>query len=242
MRAVWRHSTSKGTARLVLLALADEANSQGLVTAYRRSQSWIARKANVDGSSVRRAIKALGDSGELEVLARGDGRDSSNYRLTLPDLDPIEGVHDATPGPSPREASPGTTTPEGVHDATPIIPVSPGDNPVVSQEPLVAVATVFARFWLAYPRKVGKPEAEKAWRAMVAKPKVDPAVVMAGLDRWLAYWKAARTALDYHPHPSTWLRQARWNDTPTAATATDRGPRAPITAPREGQAGRVVDL
>lgn len=129
LTAVFQHSKSKGGARLVLLAMADEANDQGLLTAYRRSQSWIAAKANVDKGTVRRSIDALEQLGEIVVLQQGDGRESSDYQLVLPDLADVEGVQDARPARASRTPRAGTPPVQGVQDADPIIPVSPGDPP-----------------------------------------------------------------------------------------------------------------
>lgn len=129
LSSVFQHSAAKGSARLVLLAMADEANDQGLLTAYRRSQSWIAAKANVDRASVRRAIQTLEDLGELVVLVRGDGRESSDYQIVLPDLASIEGVQVAPPAVAARTRRERTVQPQGVQDAPPIIPVSPCGTP-----------------------------------------------------------------------------------------------------------------
>jgi len=123
MSAVFRTSQAKGSARLVLLAMADEASDEGLLTAYRRSQSWLAQKANVDGGTCRRAIKQLVALGEVVVIDRGDGRKSSDYQLNLPG---IEGVQDAPPAPAGRAPRGGKSRAQGVQDAPPIIPFSPG--------------------------------------------------------------------------------------------------------------------
>lgn len=82
---------------------------------------------------------------------------------------------------------------------------------------------LFERFWRAYPRKVGKPAARRAFMAM-CKANVDLRVVSAGLHAWMAYW-AERGQPDYIPHPSTWLNQHRWNDSPPVAST----PVAPLT-------------
>lgn len=83
-------------------------------------------------------------------------------------------------------------------------------------EPLpIDVPDPFDAFWAAYPRKVAKPDALKAWRA--TKPPVPPAAVMAGLQPWLAYWRV-RADPDFVPHPATWLRQRRWDDVPPPVT------------------------
>lgn len=127
--AVFKHSASKGSARLVLLAMADEAHDSGLLAAYPRSYNHLSRKANVDVGTVARAVKTLVELGELEVIQRGDGRASTDYRLILPGLGD-EGRQDAHPGPSGSTPRVGEVHTQGTQDAHPIIPFSPVDNPV----------------------------------------------------------------------------------------------------------------
>lgn len=111
MARVFKHSRSTGAARLVLLALADEAHSSGAVTAYARSQSHLARKANCDERTVRRAIHDLEAIGELQVLAHGDGHNQSDYMLTIEDRppDPEPDEMSATPSGGGRDARPART-------------------------------------------------------------------------------------------------------------------------------------
>ncbi len=61
----------------------------------------------------------------------------------------------------------------------------------------------FDEFWAAYPRKVGKPDAVKAFTK--ALKKTDFAGLMVGL-------KGYRFSEDpqYIPHPATWLNKERW--------------------------------
>lgn len=72
----------------------------------------------------------------------------------------------------------------------------------------------FAAFWKAYPLKVGKGAAEKAFdRAMRIIGGVDPlAVLLLALDRIAPTW--ASMDRDRLPHASTWLNQRRWEDEP----------------------------
>lgn len=86
--AVWEHSESTGSARLLLLAMANEASSDGLLVAYKRSQSHLAARAKIAERSVRRLRDQLVALGELEVIYEGTGRQSSDYRIVLPGLDP----------------------------------------------------------------------------------------------------------------------------------------------------------
>ena len=80
MQAVWEQSASKGTARVILLALADHANEH--MTAY-PSLATLARYANVTRRNAIAAIERLITIGELEVV--GQGRRNVNiYRIILP--------------------------------------------------------------------------------------------------------------------------------------------------------------
>jgi uncharacterized protein YdaU (DUF1376 family) len=69
----------------------------------------------------------------------------------------------------------------------------------------------FADFWQAYPRKVGKGAAEKAFAAAIAKG-ASVGDIAAGLNRQV--WPDNPRFI---PHPATWLNHARWQDDPAAA-------------------------
>lgn len=106
MSLVFEHSHSRGAARLVLLALADVAADDGQVTAYRRSQSVLARKANVSGEGVRKAIHQLVELGELQVLVRGSGRRRSDYQLRVGPTDEGPTMLGADPSPGGGQPPP----------------------------------------------------------------------------------------------------------------------------------------
>lgn len=82
----------------------------------------------------------------------------------------------------------------------------------------------FATFWTAYPRKISKANAEKAYTKALKGVK-DPAAladkILAALaahkrtDQWI------RDNGQYIPHAATWLHQRRWEDElPLAAQTT----------------------
>lgn len=68
----------------------------------------------------------------------------------------------------------------------------------------------FAAFWAAYPKRVGKDAAAKAFaKAMSRITEDDPlSVILAGIERALPGWEDAQ----FIPHPTTWLNQGRWED------------------------------
>lgn len=67
----------------------------------------------------------------------------------------------------------------------------------------------FAEFYAAYPRKVKRPAAETAWRAIKVR---DQDAIMVGLGRWKEHW--AQDESQYINHPATWLRNRMWEDNP----------------------------
>ena len=76
---------------------------------------------------------------------------------------------------------------------------------------------LFVAFYNAYPRKVGRPNALKAWK----KYKVDAELatkIMASLEehKKMKQWQTK----EYVPHPATWLNQERWNDEVEGAGVT----------------------
>lgn len=72
----------------------------------------------------------------------------------------------------------------------------------------------FLRFWKIYPRKVAKPEALKAWKQKAdVLPPIDELV-----EKIIAYARTEQWQKDggaFIPHPSTFLRQERWEDSLT---------------------------
>lgn len=69
----------------------------------------------------------------------------------------------------------------------------------------------FADFWAAYPRKIAKGEAEKAWSKLKPSPGLTTKIVSAvnaaaGCEQW------ARDGGKFIPHPATWLNGKRWED------------------------------
>ena len=66
----------------------------------------------------------------------------------------------------------------------------------------------FATFYELYPKKVGKGQASKAYKA--ALKKADAATILSGLRRHLPVWEG--TERQFIPNPSTWLNGERWGD------------------------------
>lgn len=95
----------------------------------------------------------------------------------------------------------------------------------------------FEAFWHAYPRKVGKTAAAKAWER--AKSKPDAQTIIAIIERQKTWPEWKKDGGQYIPHPSTWLNGGRWEDQPIVSTngqATINQTRPPILTTEERRA------
>ena len=84
------------------------------------------------------------------------------------------------------------------------------DNDITpSPEGEIETETAFDRFWEAYPKKVAKKEAQKAFE------KIKPGTIL--LDTILVAIQAQKQSgqwqdKQYIPNPATWLRREQWED------------------------------
>jgi len=89
-------------------------------------------------------------------------------------------------------------------------PIPPKNNSIKNR-----VDEHFEGFWSAYPRRIGKAAARRAWEK--AMKVTTPEVIGAAL-------RAAEWPEDpqYIPHPATWLNQGRWDDQPAPVILKER--------------------
>ena len=78
----------------------------------------------------------------------------------------------------------------------------------VTPKKLCVEDPLFDRFWNLYPRKVGKGQAQAAWKA--AAKKVDPQLIIEGLQIHMP--DLTDKPPQFIPHPATWLNGERWAD------------------------------
>lgn len=94
--------------------------------------------------------------------------------------------------------------------------------------------TLFERFWAAYPKKMGKQAARRAWDRL--SPGLDLCREMAAaLARQKASRDWTREGGRYIPYPATWINGRRWEDE-IADTPEDR----PFIRPDDGRRGRFL--
>jgi len=71
--------------------------------------------------------------------------------------------------------------------------------------------TLFPEFWTAYPRKVGKKDAQRAWMKAM-KTGVTFKTIIESLEKWKVSNQWTKDNGEFIPHASTWLNKERWND------------------------------
>jgi hypothetical protein len=83
MTQVWERSQHKGSELLLMLAIADNANDQGV--AY-PSKKTLAKKTRLSNRQVQRLIRVVVSSRELEVSEGTGPRGCNEYRIVLAEL------------------------------------------------------------------------------------------------------------------------------------------------------------
>lgn len=70
----------------------------------------------------------------------------------------------------------------------------------------------FDQFWTAYPKKVGKRAAQKAFQNAQNRPRIDD--LLKAIDRARVSEQWRKDGGQFIPNPATWLNQGRWDDEP----------------------------
>lgn len=220
--------------RLLLLAMAEIGDDDGEVSAFCRSQAYLAFKCGWrDAGSVRKILRSLERKGLLASREQGVGRSQSSYQLTfletvsrdnLPKLfrkyqKSTECHSPATveTGPNGRDQSgPNGRDQSGPNgrDHIPVVPVNtPQEKPALAR----GLKKWFSvELWPRFPDPVDQT---RAWREIeLLNPGEElRSAIIAGLDRFIARWeREVSESTDGFvralPTPRNWLRDRRWED------------------------------
>ena len=95
------------------------------------------------------------------------------------------------------------------------------------------VPSGFDRFWEAYPRRVGKQDALKAWGQLAPDDDLVDLIV-AGVERWKTCDQWTRDGGQFICYPATFLRGRRWEEDDNPDVPPAPGPGAkPQGAPKD---------
>lgn len=199
MSWAWEQTTASPSERLVLLALCDHAGDDGTCWP---TTGRLAEKCGMTKQTVKRHLTALDGRGLIVKLERRTRPDGGLGGWLYQIAYTVGGITDDT-----REVSP--MIPGGYYQQClgGITDDASYKEPSVepSVEPSIRAHDGFDLFWAAYPRKVAKPDAQKAWKQVTKKH--DPQVILAGLETY-GFSSDGR----FVPYPATWLRRERWLD------------------------------
>lgn len=206
---VFEKSGHAGSDLLMLLALADYSDDDG--NSY-PAVPTLARKCRMTSRNANYILKALQDSGELRVLKNQGPKGTNRYRILLSQLGLSKPLKQASVLKATSPLKPTSRTPEAGF-LKPLKPLS--DEPSLNRhEPSTSKTTLngFDMFYKAYPRRVGKEAAEKAF--VKSNAKVFLPAILLDIDRRLSCgeWITTKEKMQFIPHPSTYLNGKRWED------------------------------
>jgi hypothetical protein len=174
-------------------------------------------------------LAALVEKGALKQVQRGQKHRAAVYKIpdlqrpASPDAEP------STQGPGSRDAEPSSQGPgsglSGSRFGDPQGPenrdshsscnqIQIPNNPSKSLRSRATdpyTAPGFENFWEAYPRKIAKGAAAKAWPAALRRCGGDPALIIKGAE---AFGAQPGREDKFTPYPATWLNADRWLDEP----------------------------
>jgi len=227
--------TTNPTDQLVLLAIADRCNDDGL-------EAWpsietLSKKTRLSERGVWGALQRLRRAGVLKIQG-GKGRNRSNrYQIILADRTSCDLAPDATShdvrDQVARSATPARTSCEFEPAPRANDPSSTSGTSRTRETPAGDLAAFDEQFWPAYPRKTARKQAIRAF----AKLRPSPVMlerILAGLERQKVS-SAWRDPL-FIPHAATWLNGERWLDEVPVA----RPPAGRTGAPAAGKYARLA--
>ncbi|WP_051135521.1 hypothetical protein [Streptomyces sp. 351MFTsu5.1] len=239
---VWEHSASKGTARLVLLAIADKATGRDC-SAY-AGTTLLVKRSNAARSSVVVAVDKLVESGELKVIEGKLGpRGETWYCLPKAVGHRRKGGPDSGPVRNPDRSENETPTgpdsgPQGSENETPTGPDSGPQNnnkrkpperthkedrdrgPAADDQRDYRWPT-FGEFWVCYPNPMQIEKTKRAWRDALDRG-ADPDLIVKAAKAY-AYARRNEDA-KYTPYSATWLNNGGYDDPMPAASSQADGP------------------
>ncbi len=196
----------KGNTRLTAIAIADMAN---IHDGEEFPSCWPSIKtlAEAIGSSVSSAKEALRTLEDLRIISwiprTSEGRRTSNLYYWHPWLCDEWDERRM----QERENKERGYSKESQVIRTPPVARPQEDRPVSTHEHLDG----FSEWWAAYPRKIGKRQAERSYKAAL-KAGATPEELLESLEAHKQHWRLANTETRYIKHPATWLNAGSWMD------------------------------
>lgn len=204
--AGWDGESGVFFAALVESEFLDETESGYYPHDWHEHQPWVVG-AEERSESARKAGLASAEARRNKAARSADVQRTVDDPLTIRSTDAQRKLNPRTPSPSP------SPLPSPKPEEPPHIP--PGGG--VRQ-----ADALFELFWQAYPKKIGKDAARKAF-AKRRPSRTMTEIMIAAVEQQMSSPQWARDGGQFIPHPATWLNQGRWEDDVggTAGNVTD---------------------
>lgn len=202
MTKVWDKFPRGGTDLLTMLALADWSDDEGRCFP---SIASISKKIRLGERQAQRSVNGLISEGYLVVLANlhgGSPGSSRHYQINLNQFE--TGVSQDTP----KQKTGVIPDVDGCH----LVPYT-GDISVTLTviEPSLNVSAKFAKFWMVYPKKKSRGNAEKAFKKINPDDETFSVMLKAiEIQSQSKQWQKEKG--QFIPYPATWLRDQSWLD------------------------------
>ena len=209
MSRVWEHSQQSGTKLLLLLAIADHANDEGVAWPGMTSLS---RKIRASLTYTKELIKELLTSGDLELVKSGGGHNSNTYRVVVGE---VPGRHT-----SPEAYPTGTAGLPAVGRHTSL---QGGGMPPPNHHRNIIKPSYACK---DIPEPLRTPEFEEAWKGWMAyraeiKKKITPSTQERQLKRLAKHPPPVAIAMIEQSIEKGWQGLFELKDTP--ASSNGRG-------------------
>ena len=185
--------------RDLLLLLSKEARDSVMLSLLTGNENVADEKAKIVYAKIKQGEERRKKDRERKKMVRGSESPRTFHGVSkeFPKTPPSP--------PSPPFLPPSPSSPEPPLSSPPYNPPSPSPT---TRRARGRSDAEFAVFWSAYPKKVGKKSARKAFDH-VSEP-VESLVTAIKRQECSAQW--SRDGGQYIPNPTTWLNQERWED------------------------------
>jgi hypothetical protein len=182
----------------------------------------LARRAHIGTTATKEALNNLVERELVRKIPRVDeaGDPTSNlyvvYRPSV--VKGIQGVGRQTTDPRRQTTQGGSADDPGWVGKRPQSIFTEVDSPkkIDTPNPWNESAR-FLEWWNIYPRRVARPNAEKAFRKHVNESNFGD--LMAGTINWIESPEWDESRKQFIPHPTTFLNRHQWNDEPAKLLA-----------------------
>jgi hypothetical protein len=227
---VLHHSRAEGTAKLVLWGIANHHSDAGAWP----SIATLAKYAAVSERRVQQIIRELADLGEIYIDEQGglgQGQYKTNrYHVLIQCPADCDGSLNHKTGVKSEVSGVKSGAVRGeIQSQSGVKPVSPELN----KEPNKNINALFEEFWNAYPRKLDKAKAFRAFKSALSRTTFED--VMAGV---VAYRNDPARNPDFTKYPATWLNADSWENAANPGPESEAADRARLRREKELAASR----